>query len=65
VFPSSLAWPNESLKEPKVSVITSLIVDFTNDLMRDFTNGRIFNNPKKEILIIPKELFKNSSFLDH
>jgi hypothetical protein len=27
--------------------ILSLMVDFTNDLMRDFTNGRIFNNSKR------------------
>jgi hypothetical protein len=25
----------------------TLIVDFTNDLMRDLTNGRIFNHPKR------------------
>jgi hypothetical protein len=27
--------------------LVTLMVDFTNDLIRDFTNGRIFNNPKR------------------
>jgi hypothetical protein len=26
--------------------------DFTNDLIRDFTSGRIFNHPKKEFFMI-------------
>jgi hypothetical protein len=36
------------------------MVDFTDDLMRDFTNGRILNHPKrclndpKEFLVIQK-----------
>jgi DIL domain. len=30
----------------QVRELRGLMVDFTNDLMRDFTNGRIFNRPK-------------------
>jgi hypothetical protein len=39
-------------------------MDFTNDLMRDLTNGRIFNDEKNEFLMIQTGVFKNSSFLD-
>jgi hypothetical protein len=47
------------------------MVDFTNDLMRDFTNWRIFNDPKvfsglkrRGFKKTPVWIIKNS-FLDH
>jgi hypothetical protein len=30
-----------------LKVRSSFMVDFTNDIMRDFTSGRIFNDPKR------------------
>jgi AAA ATPase containing von Willebrand factor type A (vWA) domain len=61
---------NSKLEEASIRWVENDMVDFTDDLMRDFTNARIFDGPKRSLskhwfFKTPPFWITKNSFLGH